>query len=120
MMEFQSTERCSITERLKIVSNEIINKYPSINSDDILKIASLCDIVSDNVDCDVIFRRYYYMLFVLQDDKANFDIVYKDMKKYCDKSLNNKLNMYLYDDIEKYVNGELDKFPMISDYYGEE
>lgn len=120
MMSFQNTERCSVTERLKIVSNEIIGSYPEINSDDILKIASLCDVVTDNVDNDVIFRRYYYILFIIQNDKSNFDIVYKDMKRYCDKSFNNKLNSYLYDDIQKYVDGELESFPMISDYYGVE
>lgn len=120
MMKFQNTERCSITDRLRIVSNEILEMYPKISSDNILKIASLCDIVSDNVDTDVIFRRYYYILLVIQDDKSNFDIVYKDMKRFCGKELDNDLNKYLYDDIEKYVNGELDSFPMISEYYGEE
>jgi hypothetical protein len=117
-MKFQNTERCSTTERLKIVSSEIIDMYPKLSSESILKIAGLCDIVSDNVDCDVMFRRYYYMLLVLRDDKYNFDIVYKDMKKYCKDSLNDKLNNYLYNDIEKFCNGKLDSFPMISDYYG--
>ena len=120
MMKFQNTERCSITDRLKIVSNEIVDMYPKLGSDNILKIASLCDTVSDDVNCDVIFRRYYYMLLVLKDDKYNFDIVYKDMKKYCKGCLSNELNNYLYNDIEKYCNGKLDSFPMISDYYGKE
>ena len=120
MMKFQNTERCSVTDRLRIVSSEILEMYPKIGSENILKIASLCDIVSDNVDTDIIFRRYYYILLVIQDDKPNFDIVYKDMKRFCGKDFNNKLNNYLYNDIEKYVNGELDSFPMISKYYGEE
>ncbi len=118
MMSFQNTERCSVTERLKIVSNEIIGSYPEINSDDILKIASLCDVVTDNVDNDVIFRRYYYILFIIQNDNYNFDIVYNDMKRIC-KKLKNELNKSLYNDIEKYYDGVLDSFPMISDYYGE-
>jgi hypothetical protein len=42
------------------------------------------------------------------------------MKRFCGKDFNSKLNSYLYNDIEKYVNGELDSFPMISKYYGEE
>ena len=118
MMSFQNTERCSVTERLKIVSNEIIGSYPEINSDDILKIASLCDVVTDNVDNDVIFRRYYYILFIIQNDNYNFDIVYNDMKRIC-KKLKNELNKSLYNDIENYYDGVLDSFPMISDYYGE-
>ena len=118
MMSFQNTERCSVTERLKIVSNEIIGSYPEINSDDILKIASLCDVVTDNVDNDVIFRRYYYILFIIQNDNYNFDIVYNDMKRIC-KKLKNELNKSLYNDIEMYYDGVLDSFPMISDYYGE-
>lgn len=118
MMSFQNTERCSVTERLKIVSNEIIGSYPEINSDDILKIASLCDVVTDNVDNDVIFRRYYYILFIIQNDNYNFDIVYNDMKRIC-KKLKNELNKSLYNDIEKYYDGVLESFPMISDYYGE-
>lgn len=117
MMNFQNTERCSVTERLKIVSNEIIGSYPKINSDDILKIASLCDIVTDNVDSDVIFRRYYYILFVIQNDTYNFETVYNDMKRFC-KKLKNDLNKNLYNDIERYYDGILDTFPMISDYYG--
>jgi len=118
MMSFQSTERCSVTEKLKIISNEIADAYPQIGSDNILKIASLCDIVNDNVGCDDIFRRYYYILLVIQKDKSNFDIVHKDMIRFCDKKFKNELNNYLYNDIERYVNGELDSFPMITDYYG--
>ena len=40
------------------------------------------------------------------------------MIRFCDKKFKNELNNYLYNDIEKYVNGELDSFPMITDYYG--
>ena len=41
------------------------------------------------------------------------------MKKYCKGCLKDKLNNYLYNDVEKYYNGEIDTFPKISDYYGE-
>jgi len=119
MMTFQNTERCSITERLKIVSTEIVSSYPKISSDDILKIAGLCDIVGDNVDSDVVFRRYYYILLVIKDDIYNFDIVYKDMKKFC-KGLKNDLNKNLFNDICNYYDGNINSFPIISDYYGEE
>ena len=119
MMKFQSTANLSVTDRLRVVSNEIINEYPKINSNDILKIAGLCDIVTDKVDYDTIFRRYYYILLVILNDEDNFNIVYNDMLKYCN-NLNSELNNYLFDDIIKYVNNELDSFPLISDYYGEE
>ena len=120
MMKFQSTEHLSTTERLKVVTKEIIKEYPNLNDDDILKIVGLCDIVFDKITEDVIFRRYYYMLLVIKDDKENFDIIYKDMKKYCNEGIKDKLNRYLYADIERYINGEIESFPMISDYYGDE
>jgi len=119
MMKFESTERLNVADRLRTVSNEIIEMYPKISSDNILKIAGLCDIVSDKVNSDIIFRRYYYILFVIQDDEFNFDIVYNDMIKLC-TDLKDELNIYLYNDIIKFANNELNSFPMISDYYGEE
>lgn len=120
MMKFQCTEYCTAIERLKIVSDEIKKMYPGISSDKIKKIASFCSIVSDKVDSDDIFIRYYYILLIIQDDNFNFDIVYNDMKKYCEGRLKSQLTNYLYSDIEKYVDGSLDSFPMISDYYGNE
>lgn len=118
MMKFQNTEHLSVTDRLRVVSKEILLAYPLLSDDDILKIASLCDVVSDTVDEDVIFKRYYYILFIIQDDKTIFDIIYNDMKKYCGNNIKDNLNKYLYDDINKYYNGEIECFPMISDYYG--
>lgn len=118
-MKFQNTDCCTSIERLKIVSDEILQEYPNLQSDDILKIACLCDFVSKNADNDDIFRRFYYILLVIKDDKYNFDIIYNDMLNKCRPLFNDNLNKYLYDDVVKYYNGEITSFPMISDYYNE-
>ena len=120
MMKFQKTDYCDASERIKIVGKELLYEYPKLNVDDVMKIASLCDIVSDNVDEDTIFRRYYYILFVMYNTDIDLSKnIFTDMKKYCKGCLKDKLNNYLYNDVEKYYNGEIDTFPKISDYYGE-
>ena len=120
MMKFEKTEYCDVSERIRIVGKELLYEYPSLEVDDVMKIASLCDIVSNDVDEDVIFRRYYYILFVINNKNIELSKnVYSDMKKYCKGCLKDNLNKYLYDDIEKYYDGVIDVFPKISDYYGD-
>ena len=106
MMKFEKTEYCDAHERIKIVGKEILYEYPSLDVGDVMKISSLCDIVSDDVNEDVIFRRYYYILFIIYNKDIELSKkIFFDMKKYCKGCLKDKLNEYLYDDIEKYYNG---------------
>lgn len=119
-MRFDNTEHCTLSDRIRIVGRELFEEYFDLTVDDAMKIAALCDVVYDEVDADVIFRRYYYMLFVLRDNVELSKRVYSDMCKYCKDCLNDRLNCYLYEDLEKYFNGEIKSFPIIGDYYGDE
>ncbi len=120
MMKFENTERYTATDRIRVVSNEIIHEYPMLNAEDVMKISALCDIVFDDVDEDVIFRRYYYILLVIKDNLAVSKKVFDDMCKYCKDCLKDRLNRILYTDLERFFNGELENFPVIGDYYGNE
>ena len=119
-MKFENTEHCTATDRIRVVSKEILVEYSDLTAEETMKIAALCDIVFDEVDEDVIFRRYYYMLLVLNDNIELSKKIYSDMCKYCKDCLKDRLNRILYADIERYFNGELENFPIIGDYYGNE
>lgn len=117
MMKFKNNENCTFAERVSMISREILKEYPTINVNDAIRISSLCDTTGKVVDEDVIFRRYYYILWILGINNPLYSKIFKDMKRYCDGSLKNDLNKVLYDEIVKYDNNEIDEFPIISNFY---
>ena len=118
MMKFRNVETLSPKEKVTNISIEILNEYPEIGTDLSIKIAALCDPVDDVVDEDVIFKRYYYILWKLGKSHPLFDKVLRDMKNLCAGSLKDEINKSLYEEIIKYDNNEISNFPSISDYYG--
>lgn len=117
MMKFESVEDKDIIEKINIISNEIMDEYPTIDTQDIYKIASLCETVGDRVTIDDKFKRYYYMLLYLGKNHFLYDKIFFDMYSICSNKLEDELNKMIFEDIIKYNNGEISSFPKIIDYY---
>lgn len=117
MMKFENVETLTPEEKVKTIGIEILKEYPEIGTELSIEIAALCDPVDDEIDEDVIFKRYYYILWELGKNHPIFDKVLRDMKNHCAGSLKDEINQSLYEEIIKYDNNEISKFSSISDYY---
>ena len=117
MMKFESVETKDVVEQINIISTEILNEYPSLEPQDVIKIAALCDTIGDKVTEDDMFRRYYYMLLYLGKEYYLYNKIFLDMNSICSNKLEDEINKLIFEDIIKYNNGSINSFPKISDYY---
>lgn len=117
MMKFESVERKNVVEKINTISTEIMEEYPTIDPQDVIKIAALCNKIGDNVTIDDKFKRYYYMLLCLGKEHHLYHKIFLDMYSICYNNLQVELNKLIFEDIIKYNNGEISSFPKISDYY---
>lgn len=106
MMKFESVETKNVIEQINIISTEIMNEYPSLDPQDIIKIAALCDVIGDKVTIDDKFNRYYYLLLYLGKEHHLYSKIFSDMYSICFNKLEDEINKLVFEDIIKYNNGE--------------
>ena len=116
MMKFEKNENLDSVDRIELVGKEILNEYSSLEINDVIKIASMCDVISESVSVDDIFRRYYYILWIIGRDNLSYYKILSDMIKYCGDGLDIPINQALFHDVLAYSNGDLFSFPDISQY----
>ena len=118
-MKCQKNSHLNLKDRLELVSYEILEEFPRLSVEDSVKVATFYDIIMDDqVNADILFRRYYYLMYVLGGKNCSlFEEFLLHMKNNCSLELKDPLNQLLYEDIIKYNQNELDVFPCISQYY---
>ena len=87
-------------ERITLVANEIVNKYPQINIEQAKEAAMMEGRISISKNLDIEFNRLYNIMLVINNDKENIAIIYNDMinvlNRYQDsKNINYYYNIFL-------------------------
>ncbi len=115
-MEFEYNGNLLEEERINLVANEIISKYPQINIDKAKEAAMLEGKISKDKNINDELNRLYNIMLVNSDNKNLVFLVYKD---FLDLFKNNNLEdnnyIYLINGINDYLQGYAE-FPFLSDY----
>lgn len=117
MMKFENVEQMDYVKRIVVISNEILNEYPSLAKNEAIIIASLCDVTGAKVTNDDVFKRYYYMLLSLGVTHPLYNKIFKDMNRYCYGKIDKEFNKNLYKELLKYKAGLTHSFPLIKDIH---
>lgn len=102
-------------ERITLVANEIVNKYPQINIEQAKEAAMMEGRISTSKNLDIEFNRLYNIMLVINNDKENIAIIYNDMINVLNRYQDSKNINYYYNivlEINKFLNNERD-FPFL-------
>ena len=105
-------------ERINLVANEIVNKYPQISFERAKEAAMLEGKISSPKTINDEFNRLYNIMLINSDNKEIVKIVYKDLLEVLknisiEEDRDNYIN--LIDGINEYLQNN-DEFPFLSDY----
>ena len=117
-MKFEYNGNLLEENRLNLVANEIINKYPQISFEKAKEAAMLEGKISDSKTINDELNRLYNIMLVNSDNKEIVLIVYKDFVALLNNiNLETDKNNYinLVDGINSYFQSDTE-FPFLSDY----
>ncbi len=115
-MEFEYNGNLLEEERINLVANEIISKYPQINIDKAKEAAMLEGKISKNKNINDELNRLYNIMLVNSDNKNVVLLVYKDiLDLFKNNNLEDNNYIYLINGINDYLQGYAE-FPLLSDY----
>lgn len=116
-MRFEYNSNLLFSDRLKLVTQEILDEYPLISKDYALIAASLSSTVDDRSTNDDKFDRYYYLLKIIGRDNEEFPHVFNDLFNLYQQGFNKNINNLLTLSIIDYATGNREKFPELFEYY---
>lgn len=103
-------------ERVNLVANEIIEKYPQISIEKAKKAAMLEGKISNEKNLNMELERLYNIMLVNEENKDIVLLVYKDFINTIKDNQEESTKYYsLLEPINDYIKGYLD-FPFLSDY----
>lgn len=105
-------------DRINLVANEIINKYPQIDIIKAKEAAMLEGKISTNKDIEMEFNRLYNLMSVTNDNKEIVKLIYTDLINLLTNSKDNKkFNYYsIVFEIANYLNNERE-FPYLNEFF---
>ncbi|MGN0974274.1 MAG: hypothetical protein ACI4OT_05975 [Bacilli bacterium] len=105
-------------DRINLVANEIITKYPQISFEKAKEIAMLEGRISITPNLDIKFNRLYNAIFVLQDDKIQAKNIYKDIVTLLNENEYNQNISYYCNITLEIANYLLNKrdFPLMNEF----
>lgn len=117
-MDFEYNGNLLEEDRINLVANEIVNKYPQISLEKAKEAAMLEGKISDSKTINDELTRLYNIMLVNSDNKVIVSIIYKDFlyilkNNYIEEDNNNYI--YLADGINAYLQNYAE-FPLLSDY----
>lgn len=116
-MNFEYNGNLLENERIDLVANEIINKYPQINIEKAKEAAMLEGKISEDKTVNDELNRLYNIMLVNCDDKNVVSLVYKDFLNVFKNNYSEQNNNYI--DLINGINNYLQsyaEFPFLSDY----
>ena len=116
-MKFEYNSDKNIEERIKLISNEIINEYPEIDIGSAKKIAVLDNPIDDKLTDDDRFYRYYMIMLVITKNHSSYMSVFNDALNVYKRGLKNDVLISAMNEIIKFNNGERQTFPILSEFY---
>lgn len=115
-MDFEYNGNLLENDRIKLVVNEIINKYPCISIEKAMEAALLEGKISQTKTIDDELNRLYNLMLVNCDNKNIVSLIYKDFLIILENnSFENNSYINLIDRINDYFQNNTE-FPFISDY----
>ena len=117
-MKFEYNGNLLEEDRINLVANEIINKYPQISFEKAKAAAMLEGKISDSKTINDELNRLYNIMLINSDNKEIVLIVYKDflaLLNNIDLKTDNNNYMNLVNGINDYFQNYAD-FPFLSDY----
>ena len=117
-MKFEYNGNLLEEERINLVANEIIEKYPQVSMEKAKEAAMMEGRISDKKTIQDELLRLYNIMLVSSDNKDFVSFIYKDylsiLKEDC-FSDENQIYMNLGDAIYNYIIGD-NEFPFLSDF----
>ena len=116
-MDFEYNGNLLEDDRINLVANEIINKYPKVSLEKAKEAAMLEGKISSPKTVNDELNRLYNIMLVNSDNKEIVSIVYKDFLNLLNSNNIEKDNIYLnlVEGINAYLQNYTD-FPFLSDY----
>ena len=116
-MKFEYNGNLLEDERVNLVANEIINKYPQISIEKAKESAMLEGKISEDKTINDELNRLYNIMLVNCDDKNIVSLIYKDFLNILKNNHLEENNNYIYliNGINDYLQGHTE-FPFLSDY----
>ncbi|HIU39853.1 MAG TPA: hypothetical protein IAB68_00945 [Candidatus Aphodocola excrementigallinarum] len=117
-MKYEYNGNLKEEERIDLVSNEIINKYPQISIDKAKDAAMLEGKISSDKDFEMEFNRLYNIMLVESDNKDLLEPVYNDLINLLKENSNNEKIEYYCNiaiEITNFLNDKRD-FPYMIEF----
>lgn len=116
-MDFEYNGNLLEDDRIKLVSNEIISKYPQVSVEKAREAAMLEGRISSDKTVEDELNRLYNIMLVNSDNKDIVSIIYKDFLNLLESNSfeEDSIYMALTNSINNYLKND-DEFPFMSDY----
>lgn len=115
-MKFEYNGNLLENERINLVANEIVSKYPQISIDKAKEAAMLEGKISEDKTVNDELNRLYNIMLVNCDNKNVVSLIYTDfLNVFKNNYLEDNNYIYLINGINNYLQG-YDEFPFLSDY----
>lgn len=112
-MRFEYNADLFSDDFLEFVSNEIVDRYPLISTEEAKDIAVFTPSVDDKVSNDDKFYRCYLIMKCIGINHEEFEHVFNDAYHYYDMGLTNDRYISTMENIIDYVSGNSSEFPDI-------
>ncbi len=115
-MKFEYNGNLLEDERISLVANEIINKYPQVSIEKAKEAAMLEGKISKDKTVNDELNRLYNIMVVNCDNKNIVSLIYKDfLNVFKNSNLEDNNYIYLINGINDYLQSYAE-FPFLSDY----
>lgn len=117
-MNFEYNGNLIEDDRINLVANEIVNKYPQINLEKAKEAAMLEGKISSSKTINDELNRLYNIMLINSDNKNIVLLAYKDFLNLLNNTHSEKVNnnyINIVDCINDYLQGYAE-FPFLSDY----
>lgn len=115
-MKFEYNGNLLEVERVNLVANEIISKYPQINIEKAKEAAMLEGKISEDKTVNDELNRLYNIMLVHCDNKNIVSLIYQDFLDIFEHHhFEDNCYIYLINGINDYLQGYAE-FPFLSDY----
>lgn len=117
-MKYEYNGNLLENDRITLVANEIVNKYPYIDINKAKEAAMLEGKISSKINVDMQFNRLYNIMLIISDDRESVKPVYTDLITLLNNNKTNEKINYYYTVVLEIANYLLNKreFPYLNEF----